>query len=83
MGGIFMDNGFSQLTELLNLTPYQAAALASGVGKYDFARLEKRDGILYAPYIERGVYPYIVKLIRGPRADIIGGDRMVESGRRR
>ncbi|MBD5400457.1 hypothetical protein HDR61_01775 [bacterium] len=77
-----MDNGFSQLTELLNLTPYQAAALSAGADKYDFARLEKRNGNLYAPYAERGIYPSIVKFIRGRRADLIGGDRMLERARR-
>lgn len=80
---VFMDNGFSQLAELLNLTPYQAAALSAGADKYDFSRLEKRDGNLYAPYAERGLYPYIVKLIRGRRTDVIGRDGILARGQRR
>jgi hypothetical protein len=73
------------LARYLRLTPYQAYILEKNSTKYDFRRLVKRGGILYAPYRcddRRGLAEYCARMLFGPRADLIGADRILASDRR-
>jgi hypothetical protein len=73
------------LAQHLRLTPYQAYILEKNNTKYDFSRLVKRGGILYAPYRcddRRGFAEYCARMLFGPRADLIGADRILVSDRR-
>lgn len=68
-----------QLTEKFQLTPYQAYILAKNGYKYDLGGLVKRGDVLYAPYrcrISSGFGDWCAKIIHGPRADLIGSDRL-------
>jgi hypothetical protein len=74
------------LARYLRLTPYQAYILEKNSTKYDFSRLVKRGGILYAPYRcddRSGFAEYCARKLFGPRADLIGADRILASDRRR
>lgn len=75
----------SMLAQHLRLTPYQTYILENNGRKYDFSRLQKRGGILYAPYLcndKHSVIEYCARLLFGPRADLIGTDRMLIRDRR-
>lgn len=73
------------LTDKLKLTPYQTYMIAKNGYKYDLKRLVKRGDVLYAPYkcrLSSGVRDWWSKLFLGPRADLIGADRLLVRGER-
>ena len=45
--------------------------------KYNMGRLVKRGGVLYAPYLLHGVYAWVVKIMCGAPADLIGQNEML------
>ena len=67
----------------LNLSPFQTYILHENRYKYNLARLIKRGGVLFAPYNEAGVRDKIGRILLGPRADLIGMDKMLVIGERR
>ncbi|MDR1207572.1 MAG: hypothetical protein LBK26_04130 [Rickettsiales bacterium] len=74
-----------KISEHLRLSPYQTYILSMNMQKYKMDRLVKRGDVLYAPYrcsLPRGMRDYFSKLFLGPRADLIGADRMLVIGRR-
>ncbi|MDR1360872.1 MAG: hypothetical protein LBJ18_01000 [Rickettsiales bacterium] len=69
-----------KLSDLLRLTPYQSYILEQNGEKYNLDRLIKKGVVLYAPYrctASRGIGDCIAKVFRGPRADLIGSDRIL------
>ena len=69
----YIDN----LTQALRLTPYQSDVLKQNCNKYNMGRLVKRGGVLYAPYLLHGVYAWVVKIVCGAPADLIGQNEML------
>ncbi|MDR0741827.1 MAG: hypothetical protein LBF28_03570 [Rickettsiales bacterium] len=73
------------LAQHLRLTPYQTYVLGNNSSKYDFSRLVKRGSVLYAPYLcddKHSAIDYCSRLLFGPRADLIGADKMLIRDRR-
>jgi len=69
----------------MRLSPYQSYILSQNAHKYNLDGLLKRGDILYAPYkcmLSRNTRDYVDKVLHGPRADLIGADRMLVIGRR-
>lgn len=74
-----------RISERFHLSPYQFYILSQNAHKYDLERLQKRGDILYAPYkchLARNARDYVDKVLHGPRADLIGADRMLVVDRR-
>ncbi len=74
----FIDN----VTQNLNLSSYQASKVKSNYDKYNVSRLEKRGGLLYAPYIVHGFWGRISRALFGVRADLIGQNETILSAHR-
>lgn len=69
------------LCDQLRLSPYQSYILQNNSKRYDLSRLQKRGGVLYAPYA-RDDENLLVRLLFGPRADLIGADKLLIHNRR-
>ncbi|MCL1902471.1 MAG: hypothetical protein FWG18_02470 [Alphaproteobacteria bacterium] len=77
--------GVEKISERMRLSPYQVYILSMNVHKYDESRLMKRGEVLYAPYrcsLSKDMRDYLSKIFLGPRADLIGSDRMLIIGQR-
>lgn len=72
-----MTSHIDLLSKTLGLSPYQANKLRIHSQQYNISRLEKRGGVLYAPYLSNNIWEWIKKVTKGPRADLIGHDRML------
>lgn len=75
----------NRLSGYLGLSAYQSYILGRNATRYDLSRLVKRGGILYAPYLpnqNNGLREDVERAIFGPRADLIGPDRMLIHNRR-
>jgi len=73
------------ISRRMRLSPYQAYILSLNVHKYNLDGLQKRGDILYAPYrctLSHNTRDYVEKVLMGPRADLIGTDRMLVIGKR-
>ncbi len=77
-----MQDYIDKLTYSLRLTPYQSNILKHNVNKYNMGRLIKRGGVIYAPHASHGIYAYVVKLLRGVRADLIGQNKILVRNKR-
>ena len=69
-----------RLSQHLRLTPYQTYILELNCKKYDFSRLVKRGTVLYCPYLHgdrKRMREHISRMFFGPRADLIGPDRLI------
>jgi hypothetical protein len=67
------------------LSPYQTWVVSRNAYKYNLERIRKLGNFVYAPYkcnIARDWRDAIEKLLRGPRADLIGTDRMIATDER-
>jgi hypothetical protein len=74
-----------ELNNRLGLSPYQIWVLSQNAYKYDLGGIRKFGRYLYAPYkcnLTRSFADAIKKMLRGPRADLIGPDSMIVSDRR-
>ncbi len=67
-----MHKNINQLCDLMGLNQYQSGKLKMHCERYDFARLQQRGGVLYAPYATHGIWQYVGKVLFGARADLIG-----------
>lgn len=75
----------SMLAHHLRLSPYQVYILETNGKKYDFSRLVKRGNVLFAPYLcndRNSVIDFCARMLFGPRADLIGPDRILITDRR-
>ena len=70
-----MHECFNTLSKNLNLTSYQTNKLKLHYDKYNIARLQKRGGLLYAPYVVHGFFGKISNILLGARADLIGQNK--------
>ena len=77
-----MQNKIDSLSENLNLSSYQSNKLKTHYERYNMSRLEKRGGVLYAPYATHGMRQFIEKLLLGARADLIGKNSVLLRARR-
>lgn len=65
------------LARNLNLSPYQSNKLMTNYERYNMSRLEKRGGVLYAPYQSVGIFGWIIRKLLGVPADLIGENKML------
>ena len=72
-----MHENINKITQLLNLTMYQTNKLKCNFEQYNMSGLQKRGGLLYAPYAAHGVLGRVWNLVVGGRADLIGPDRIL------
>ena len=72
-----MQNYINTLAQNLKLSPYQSKKLMCEYGRYNMSRLEKRGGVLYAPYQSRGFCGWIRRMVFGARADLIGENKVL------
>ncbi|MBQ8367792.1 MAG: hypothetical protein IJX43_01905 [Alphaproteobacteria bacterium] len=72
-----MHENINKITQLLNLTMYQTNKLKRNFEQYNMSGLQKRGGLLYAPYAVRGIWGRVWNLVVGGRADLIGPDRIL------
>ena len=77
-----MHDYVNNLSLYLRLTPYQSEILMRNIDKYNVGRVVKRGGVLYVPYISRGILGRIKKMLLGARADLIGQNKMLVTNRR-
>ncbi len=74
----YIDN----ITKTLRLTPYQSYVLKNNTHKYNVARIVKRGGVVYVPYLSRGFINYLIKLFCGTSADLIGQSQILVRNKR-
>ena len=67
-----MQDYTNKLIDMLNLSQYQSNKLKTNYDRYNISRLQKRGGVLYAPYATRGVWQCLIQILFGARADLIG-----------
>ena len=72
-----MHDNINKLSELLNLTSYQANKLKDHHERYNMSSLQKRGGLLYAPYASRNIFTYIKRIFLGTPADLIGQNKIL------
>lgn len=77
-----MYNKIDCLAQNLNLSSYQTNKLKMDYDKYNISRLEKRGGVLYAPYVVHGFLERVYNLFLGRRADLIGQNRILLQAQR-
>lgn len=77
-----MQNKIDSLSENLNLSSYQSNKLKTHYEKYNMSRLEKRGGVLYAPYVVHGFWGRVSTVFLGRRADLIGQNRILLQAQR-
>ena len=77
-----MQNKIDSLSEILNLSSYQSNKLKTHYEKYNMSRLEKRGGVLYAPYVVHGFWGRVSTVFLGRRADLIGQNRILLQAQR-
>ncbi len=70
-----MKQKINSLAYNLNLSSYQSNKLMINYERYNMSRLEKRGGVLYAPYLSIGVWGWIMQRLFGVRADLIGENK--------
>ena len=73
---------FDALAHNLNLSKYQSNKIKIHYDRYNVSRLEKRGGVLYAPYLPHGLWGWIEKLLFGARADLIGPNKLLLQAQR-
>lgn len=77
-----MSDYINHLSYMLRLTPYQSNVLKNNKDKYNIGRLVKRGGVVYVPYVSRGIWAWCVKNLCGVRADLIGQNKILVKNRR-
>ncbi len=78
-----MHSQMEKIADAMGASEYQKSVLCENAEKYNPHGLIKRGGILYAPHNSNGFIDGIMRLLYGPRADLIGCDHMVVQNRRR
>jgi hypothetical protein len=75
-----------ELSNRFQLSPYQIWVIRQNAYKYNLDKVRKFGQYVYAPYkcnLTRGFRDAIEKLLFGPRADLIGLDKMLAIDRRK
>ncbi|MDR0449290.1 MAG: hypothetical protein LBG89_02395 [Rickettsiales bacterium] len=74
-----------RLIAIMKLSPYQAYVLQNYGHKYKLNSLKKKGPVLLAPYRNESARNFsdaIQRVLMGPRADLIGSDRILVQGQR-
>ncbi|MDR0319219.1 MAG: hypothetical protein LBH81_00570 [Rickettsiales bacterium] len=74
-----------RIITLMKLSPFQAYILQNYGHKYNLGALKKKGPVLLAPYDNDAYQNFsdaIQRLLRGPKADLIGSDRILVHGQR-
>lgn len=77
-----MHDYIGTLAQNLNLSSYQENKIKSCYDRYNISRLEKRGGVLYAPYVVHGFWGRVSRVLFGTRADLIGQNRTLLQAQR-
>ena len=72
-----MHENINKIAQLLNLTMYQSNRLKRNCERYNMSGLQKRGGVLYAPYVVHGFWVRLGTVVFGGRADLIGPDKVL------
>lgn len=78
-----MHKNIDKITTMLGLNLYQANKLKLHYERYDVTGLQKRGGVLFAPYAERGVFGRLRRFFFGEQADLIGSNKVLLQAQRR
>jgi hypothetical protein len=65
----------NSLAQNLNLSAYQTNKIKADYDKYNVSRLQKRGGVLYAPYVVHGFWGQVSRILFGRQADLIGPNK--------
>lgn len=65
----------NNLAQNLNLSQYQTNKIKADYEKYNMSGLEKRGGVLYAPYVVHGFWGQVSRVLFGRQADLIGPNK--------
>ena len=76
------NSNINNLVVYLRLTPYQSQMLEHNIDKYNVGRVVKRGGVLYVPYMSRGILGWIKSIFLGVQADLIGPNKVLVRNRR-
>ncbi len=77
-----MKQHINLLAQNLNLSPYQSNKLMTNYERYNMSRLEKRGGVLFAPYQSVGAWGWLIRKLFGTRADLIGENKTLLQAQR-
>lgn len=77
-----MHNNIHALVHNLNLSEYQENKIKSHYDRYNISRLEKRGGLLYAPYVVHGFWGRVSRVLFGVRADLIAENKTLLQAQR-
>lgn len=72
---------FYKLCDAMSLNEYQRQVLQTNYSKYNMHGLVKRGGVLYAPYVQHGLWCKFKKILIGRRADLIGENKIIVQNR--
>ncbi|MBR3781949.1 MAG: hypothetical protein IKL14_00990 [Alphaproteobacteria bacterium] len=72
-----MNEHINLLADYLKLNDYQSHKLKSGYDKYNVNKIQKRGGVLYVPYVSRGILGMMRALVFGVQADLIGQNKVL------
>lgn len=78
-----MHENIDALGQYLNLSRYQFNRLKMNSELYNFSGMQKRGGVLYAPYVSRGFWGRVGRVLFGVRADLIGHDKILLRAQRK
>ncbi len=77
-----MPEAINNLCQILCLSQYQTNKIKAHYDRYNISRLQKRGGVLYAPYATRGIWEYFARILFGVRADLIAPDKTLLQAQR-
>lgn len=77
-----MKQKINLLAHNLNLSSYQLSKLMMNYERYNMSRLEKRGGVLYAPYQSVGILGWLIRKLFGVQADLIGENKVLLQAQR-
>jgi hypothetical protein len=72
-----MNERINRLAYCLNLNEYQVNKLKTNYDRYNVAKLQKRGGVLYVPYMSHGFLACLKSFLFGVPADLIGQNRVL------
>ena len=78
-----MYGNLNNLAANLNLTDYQFSKLKTYYDRYNLSGLQKRGGILYAPYVAHSLLQKIKQFLFGAPADLIGQNKTLLQAQRK
>lgn len=74
-----------RLSIIMKLSPYQDYIVRNNQYKYNIRGLRKKGSVLLAPYKNENLDGFregILRILHGPKADLIGSDKILVFGQR-